>query len=81
MDIEEDLDLIPMIVTEEEDIEIAVIAVIETETKVVKKTKNIQKTKKIKKAAKNIKNKDADHLLDQTHDQYIIIQILIKNKS
>lgn len=76
IDIEADLD--PMIAIDEESIEIAAIAVIETETKAVKKTKNIQKTKKIKKVAKNIKSKDADHLLDQTHDQCIIIQTLNK---
>jgi len=71
-DTEEDpgLDLAPMIVTDGE-IEIAVIAVTETETKVAKKTKSIQKTKKIKKikrAARSIKNKGADHLRVQTHD-------------
>lgn len=69
-DIEKDPgpDQAPTIEIDEEGIEIAVTVVIGTEKKVVKRTENNQKTEKKRRAVKNIKSKDVDLLLDQTHD-------------
>ena len=69
-DIEKDPgpDQAPTIEIDEEGTEIAVTVVIDTEKKVVKRTENNQKTEKKRRAVKNIKSKDVDLLLDQTHD-------------
>lgn len=63
-----DLDQVLMIGIDEEDIGIAVIVVIDRETKVVRRTESIQKIEKKRRVVKSIKNKDVDLLQDQTHD-------------